>query len=210
MPGPRKVALVLLVLALWTQPARHPDAHAESAGGSRDAGYLSPVIDDGMTFPVARTHWYSLINFSNDWHAPRMRFEDGKWRQTGVHEGNDIFAEPGTPIRAVLGGEVERIGWTFYSGWRVGVRGDDGRYWFYAHLSDFAPGISVGRRMETGSVLGYVGNTGYGNAPGHSDEFIYHLHIGIQQPDGTWVNPYPLMRRLYAAAVRDARAGAEH
>jgi murein DD-endopeptidase MepM/ murein hydrolase activator NlpD len=168
----------------------------------REAGtYLPPVRSRGMVFPVARTDWYSVINFTDDWHAPRMRFTNGKWRQIGVHEGNDIFAEPGTPVRAVLGGRVERLGWTFYSGWRVGIRGTDGRYWFYAHLRRFAPGLGVGDRIAPADVIGTVGNTGYSNTPGHADEFTYHLHIGIQQPDGTWVNPYPLMRRLYDAAV---------
>ncbi|MEA2452621.1 MAG: peptidoglycan LD-endopeptidase LytH [Actinomycetota bacterium] len=164
------------------------------------APYLSPVQDQRMTFPVARSSWYSVINFADDWHAPRMRKIDGKWRQVGLHEGNDIFAEPGTPIRAVAPGRVENIGWLFYSGWRVGIRGDDGRYWFYAHMSRFAPGLTAGDRVDTGTELGTVGNTGYGNRPGHHDEFTYHLHIGIQTASGTWVDPYPLMRKLYRAA----------
>src|SRR5688572_22545146 len=100
------------------------------------ASYERPVIKDGLAFPVARSDWYSVINFANDWHDPRMRFIDGQWLQIGVHEGTDIFAEPGTPIRAVHPGTVENVGWTFYSGWRIGIRGTDGRYWFYAHMSD--------------------------------------------------------------------------
>lgn len=166
--------------------------------------YLQPVVDDsGMAFPVARSSWFSVINLRDDWHAPRMRFENGRWVQDGVHEGNDIFAEPGTPVRAVLGGRIEQIGWLFYSGWRVGVRGDDGRYWFYAHMRRFAPGLSIGDRVEAGTQLGEVGNTGYGEDPGHFDEFTYHLHIGIQETDGTWSNPYPLMKRLYSTAVAE-------
>ncbi len=165
-------------------------------------GYLAPVMSDGMTFPVARSNWYSVINFRNDWHAPRMRFYPGRgWIQDGVHEGNDIFAEPGTPIRAVLGGRVENIGWTFYSGWRVGIRGDDGRYWFYAHMHRFGTGMEPGARVEPGTILGEVGNTGYGEEPGHSNEFTYHLHLGIQEPSGEWVDPYPLMRDLYRRSV---------
>ena len=169
------------------------------AGGRQS--YLPPVEKDGMVFPIARTEWLSLINFKNDWLAPRMRFEGGRWRQVGVHEGNDIFAEPGTPVVSVLGGRVERLGWTFYSGWRIGIRGDDGRYWFYAHLSSYAQGLGEGDRVEAGQNIGAVGNTGYGNVPGHHDEFIHHLHLGIQEANGTWVDPYPLMRRLYRAAV---------
>lgn len=154
-----------------------------------------------MVFPIARSSWYSVINFTDDWHDPRMRYENGRWELVGVHEGNDIFAEPGTPILAVYPGRVENLGWTFYSGWRVGVRGDDGRYWFYAHMRRFAPSLSIGDRVGAGTLLGEVGNTGYGAVPGHDGEFTFHLHIGIQEPDGTWVDPYPLMRRLYRAAL---------
>lgn len=178
-------------------------AGAASSASARPAppGYVAPVAVNEQVFPVARSDWYSIINFSNDWHAPRMRLVEGRWKQVDVHEGTDIFAEPGTPVLATLGGRIERVGWTFYSGWRVGVRGDDGRYWFYAHLAE-PPTIAVGTRVEAGDPIGIVGNTGYGSRPGHKDEFTYHLHLGIQQPDGSWVNPYPLLDRLYRAATK--------
>jgi len=96
------------------------------------------------------------------------------------------------------------LGWLFYSGWRVGIRADDGRYWFYAHLGRFQNELEVGDRVAAGQPLGEVGNTGYGDDEGHDGEFTYHLHLGIQEADGTWVNPYPLMRRLYGAAVKRA------
>jgi len=95
---------------------------------------------------------------------------------------------------------VENVGWTFYSGTRVGVRGVDGRYYFYAHLSKVQPGIVVGRSVGAGTVLGLVGNTGYG-PPGHRDEFPPHLHFGIEV-GSQWVNPYPTLVLLYAASVR--------
>ncbi len=183
--------LVILICALGVAPVT-------SAGAAR---YRPSVVRNSMTFPVARTAWYSVINFSNDWHAPRLRLEDGRWRLVGFHEGTDVFAEPGTPVRSAAAGRVEAVGWTFYSGWRVGIRSSDGRYWLYAHLREFAPGISPGALVEAGTRIGEVGNTGYGNRPGHDDEFTYHLHFGIQESDGTWVNPYPLLRRLYETAV---------
>ena len=178
------------MLALATSPA-----HSGSS-------YRAPVRVDGEVFPIARADWYSVIGFKRDWHAPRMRLVGGRWQQVGVHEGNDIFAEPGTPIRAIHPGRVENMGWTFYSGWRVGIRGDDGRYWFYAHMRRFAPGLAEGRRVAAGETIGEVGNTGYGADPGHFDEFTYHLHVGIQEANGAWVDPYPLLRRLYDATVR--------
>lgn len=163
--------------------------------------YYRPVILNGMTFPVARSNWLSVVRFEEDWHEPRMRLIDGKWRLVGFHEGNDISAEKGTPVLSVAPGTVEAVGWTFYSGTRVGVRGSDGRYYFYAHLSAVA--VTVGAPVRAGTVLGRVGNTGYG-PPGHEDEFPAHLHFGIQEGAG-WVNPYPLVTKLYHHAVRATR-----
>lgn len=168
------------------------------------AGFLRPVATEGKVFPVARSNWYSVINFTNDWHDPRMRLIEGRWQQIGVHEGTDVFAEPGTPVRSISSGVIENVGWTFYSGWRVGVRGDDGRYWFYAHLSGFARGVAEGVRVAPGDRLGTVGNTGYGFRPSHRDEFTWHLHFGLQETDGSWTNPYPMLRSLYRAATKGA------
>jgi murein DD-endopeptidase MepM/ murein hydrolase activator NlpD len=167
--------------------------------------YYRPVIVDGFTFPVARTNWLSVIETGDDWHDPRFRLIDGRWQLVGFHEGNDIVAEEGTPVLSASGGTVEAVGWTFYSGTRIGVRGTDGKYYFYAHLSEVAPGVAVGAPVDPGEVLGRVGNTGYG-PPGREDEFPPHLHFGILGPSG-WENPYPLVRRLYRASVRRTTAG---
>jgi len=163
-------------------------------------GYYRPVVSGGKVFPVARSNYLSLIEFPNSWHAPRLRLVDGKWLLVGVHEGIDISAERGTPILSMGPGVVENVGWTFYSGTRVGVRGVDGRYYFYAHLSSVRQGIVVGARVSAGSVLGLVGNTGYG-PPGHRDEFPPHLHFGIEV-GALWVNPFPTLVSLYAVTVQ--------
>jgi murein DD-endopeptidase MepM/ murein hydrolase activator NlpD len=187
--------IVLACLCLAGTAAAHTQEIAP-------AQYQPPKAGAELVFPVARSDWYSVINFSNDWHAPRMRRVNGGWEQVGIHEGNDIFAEPGTPVRAITDGVVERIGWLFYSGWRIGITDDEGRYWFYAHLSDYGPDLFEGAQVTVGDHIGAVGNTGYGVRPGHRDEFVAHLHVGIREPSGEWVNPYPLMKRLYRNARR--------
>jgi murein DD-endopeptidase MepM/ murein hydrolase activator NlpD len=167
------------------------------------ATYYRPVITGGKAFPVARSNFFDILEFPNSWHDPRMRLVNGKWLLVGVHEGIDITAERGTPVLSMLAGVVERVGWTFYCGTRVGVRGTDGRYYLYCHLAQVAPGIAEGARVSAGSYLGRVGNTGYGTEPGHRDEFAPHLHFGIQAAnDGPWVNPYFTLRALYSATVR--------
>jgi murein DD-endopeptidase MepM/ murein hydrolase activator NlpD len=167
--------------------------------------WYRPVVEDGFTFPVARANWLSVIEFRDDWHDPRFRLTSSGWQLIGYHEGNDIVAEEGTPVLSATAGTVERTGWTFYSGTRVGVRGTDGKYYFYAHLSAIRPGISVGTAVRPGQVLGLVGNTGYG-PPGRDDEFPPHLHFGIEGPNG-WENPFPLVDRLYRRAVARTTAG---
>lgn len=166
--------------------------------------YYRPVVVDGATFPLARSNFLSLIRIQDNWHAPRLRLIEGVWQLVGVHEGIDISAERGTPILSMAAGTVESVGWTFYSGTRIGVRGSDGRYYFYAHLSTVAAGLEPGARVDPGTLLGRVGNTGYG-PPGHRDEFPPHLHFGIESGD-EWTNPYPELVTTYEAAVARNRA----
>jgi len=200
------VALLLLMSA-WA-----PGSSAWSASPSTpappaqfDPAYYRPVIIGGKAFPLARSNFLSLIEIHHNWHAVRLRLIAGTWLPVGVHEGIDITAERGTPILSMTPGVVENVGWTFYSGTRVGVRGADGRYYFYAHLSAVAPGLRVGGPVVTGQMLGRVGNTGYG-LPGERDQFPPHLHFGIMV-GSTWVNPHPTLISLYEATVAaDSRA----
>ena len=201
---------VRLGAALALLAAMHPSGTALATLRSPASGiapgpspsapaYYRPAILGGRAFPVARSNFLSLLEFGNDWHAPRLRFIGGRWRLVGAHEGIDITGEAGTPVLSMTPGVVENAGWTFYSGTRVGVRGDDGRYYLYAHLSVLGSAASPGARVAAGSPLGLLGNTGYG-PPGHRDEFPPHLHFGIQE-GSEWISPYPALSALYGATV---------
>jgi murein DD-endopeptidase MepM/ murein hydrolase activator NlpD len=181
--------------------ARSTRTSSSVLAATREAApaYYRPVLSAGKAFPVARSNFLSILEFPNNWHAPRLRLINGKWLLVGVHQGIDITAERGTPVLAMEDGRVENVGWTFYSGTRVGVRGVDGRYYLYAHLSAVQPEIVVGARVGAGAALGRIGNTGYG-PPGHRDEFPPHLHFGIEAGN-EWVNPYPTLVDLYRATI---------
>jgi murein DD-endopeptidase MepM/ murein hydrolase activator NlpD len=102
-----------------------------------------------------------------------------------------------------MDGLVENVGWTFYSGMRIGIRGVDGKYYFYAHTSEQF--VHEGQQVSAGDLIGRAGNTGYGPA-GTEDHFVPHLHFGIEVGD-EWENPYPELVGLYRAAVEAGREG---
>lgn len=114
----------------------------------------------------------------DSWHAPR----DGGRRR---HEGIDIFAPRGTAVRAATEGIVLRIGHGGLGGRSVWVLGPGGQRHYYAHLDRFA-GVFAGMRVQEGTLLGFVGNSG--NAKGTPP----HLHYGIYTVSGP-INPYPLL-----------------
>ncbi|OLN31456.1 M23 family metallopeptidase [Desulfosporosinus metallidurans] len=127
-------------------------------------------------FPVSGTTW-----FENSFGADR----EGGLRK---HEGTDLFGKEGTPIVSICGGKIEQLGWNRLGGERVGVRGDDGNYYYYAHLQFISPSLVKGNRIEAGDFVGSMGNTG--DAITTPD----HLHFGIELPNGQWINPYPFLK----------------
>ena len=77
------------------------------------------------------------------------------------------------------------MGWLQKGGWRIGIRSEQGGYFYYAHLSEYAPRMEEGKTVEAGEMLGYMGDSGYGEE-GTVGQFAVHLHFGIyiQTADG--------------------------
>lgn len=114
----------------------------------------------------------------------------GAKREGGArsHQGTDLFDKKSTPILSVCPGTVERMGWNRLGGERVGVRGDDGNYYYYAHLDTINQELYIDKKIKKGDLLGTMGNTG--DAVTTPD----HLHFGIELPNGEWLNPYPFLK----------------
>lgn len=109
------------------------------------------------------------------------------------HEGIDIFAPRNTAVIAAAPGYVFWIAENQGLGgnW-VMVAGAGGRYYYYAHLEAFAPGLYVGKRVETGDPIGFVGDSG--NAKGTPT----HLHFGVYEASCLFCprqaqDPWPLL-----------------
>lgn len=105
------------------------------------------------------------------------------------HLGTDIFPGRGNYVYAVVDGRLTSRVWNG-SGRNAGnawsLTGSDGTRYFYAHLADFAPDLSVGSTVKAGQIIGWVGTTGNASAA--------HLHFEIRPGGGSPVNPYPILR----------------
>lgn len=81
------------------------------------------------------------------------------------HQGIDYAAQSGTPVSAVADGRVTYAAWKGANGRLIVLRHGGGYETTYGHLSRFARGLSAGRRVSQGDVIGYVGSTGLSSGP---------------------------------------------
>lgn len=100
-----------------------------------------------------------------------------------LHAGVDFRAPVGTPIRAAGSGLVTDMRWGDGYGWFVRIRHERGYETVYAHMSGFADGLTPGRTVMRGDVIGYVGSTGSSTGA--------HLHYEVLR-NGFYVNPVTL------------------
>lgn len=99
-----------------------------------------------------------------------------------MHEGVDVYAPQGTPVRAMKSGRVEHAGsWGAY-GLSVMISHGSNVRTLYAHLSRID--VSQGERVSGGQEIGAVGQTGNATGP--------HLHFEVWRW-GRAEDPVPLL-----------------
>jgi murein DD-endopeptidase MepM/ murein hydrolase activator NlpD len=138
--------------------------------------FARPIAADNVNWPLAE-YRYGGVFF-----APNV-----------VHTGVDIDAEEDTPILAAGPGTVVSADWGLFTevpgnitdpyGQAVVVRHDFGYkdqelFTVYAHMSKII--AVVGQHVETGDVLGLVGDTGATTGP--------HLHFEVRLGGNTFYN----------------------
>ena len=96
-----------------------------------------------------------------------------------MHMGIDIAMPMGTEIHSCSDGRVEASGFNDSMGNYVTVKANNGYTLTYMHMKERK--VEKGSIVATGDVLGLVGSAGDSTGP--------HLHLGIQNPAGDYINP---------------------
>ena len=169
-------------------PASLGDVFAELARTAAAVEVAPPEPDEW--FPVRGT-----IDFG----AYDARF--GAWRGGRRHEGQDVFADAGTPLVAIRDGSVVEIGDNGGRGNYVAIWSHEvDRTFVYLHMRAPTP-LAPGDSVEGGARVGAVGCTGscWGD----------HLHLEMRAGRGTTgrpLDPLPLLRRLALRPRREHSA----
>jgi LysM repeat protein len=135
-------------------------------------------VGQELTIPGGVTAWACPVPgavFFNDWGFPRS---GGRF-----HEGNDLFADRGTPVLAPVSGALQ-VKSGPVGGLKFRLYGEDGVTYVGSHLDS---AIESGH-VTAGTPIGAVGDSG--NAIGANP----HLHFEMHPDDGLAVNPYPVLK----------------
>ncbi len=158
-------------------------------------GYYSAVLSGLQYFPVPKLET-AEVTYADSWY--QLRTYGGNRR----HEGCDLMASNNKrgffPIISITEGVVEKMGWLEQGGYRIGIRTEEGGYFYYAHLFSFAPELQIGDTVLAGQLLGFMGDSGYG-PEGTIGQFDVHLHLGIYVNSSIGemsINPFQILKIL--------------
>jgi hypothetical protein len=141
---------------------------AAQAAGAAPGGPAAPIHASSFMllrsrFPILGAHRYG---------TGAARFGAGRAGHT--HQGQDVFADCGTPLVAAHSGTVKYAGYQGAAGNYVVIATGDGPDEVYMHLRDAAL-VTEDDAVATGQPIGFVGDTG--------DAVGCHLHFEMW-PDG--------------------------
>ncbi len=128
--------------------------------------------------------------WSDSWGAPRW---DGYYHP---HHGQDVLCPYGAPVLAVEAGTIA-YGYDSLGGNAAYLQRGDGSFWYYAHLSSYAPNLRSGMQVDKGEMIGRCGATGDASVP--------HVHFCFFTANHDAVDPMPSL--VHWLHVAEERAG---
>jgi hypothetical protein len=115
------------------------------------------------------------------------RFGDVNRFHPNGHTGIDFSLPEHSVLKAVSEGVVDRIyDGTGAIGKGLSIKFPDGSRAIYGHMSEVK--AKVGEHVDAGDVIGFSGNTGLSTGP--------HLHFGMKDGAGSFIDPTPLAGKL--------------
>lgn len=115
------------------------------------------------------------------------------------HSGIDLAIPENNTLRAIGEGVIDKV---FTGEGAIGkglsIKFDDGSRAIYGHMNEVK--TKVGEHVNAGDVIGLSGNTGNSTGP--------HLHFGLKDPNGQFVDPTPLAEKLSNISGNDVSQGA--
>ena len=204
-------AVVLMNLSTSPVPTQAPEERSMQKTESQSDGSAPETYSTGSTpssaFPSAPTISITpadlnALNIKNllipvAGVGPgqlRDSFQDAR-SEGRTHRALDIMAPRETAVLATDDGSVLKLHQSDRGGIMLYQSDPSGTYvYYYGHLMRYADGISEGKRVSRGEIIGFVGDTG------NAGSGNYHLHFGISKmtASGRWsggepINPYPIL-----------------
>jgi murein DD-endopeptidase MepM/ murein hydrolase activator NlpD len=167
------------------------------------AGDSLEGADGGTPAGLTKGPYFPVVTDNPDFGEGAARF--GASRGGHVHEGQDMFTKPGTPLVAVRDGIVidGAGGKSFYSyggGNSLVIYSPiDDRSYVYLHMLKPAR-VAAGERVQAGQVVGQLGCTGSCDGP--------HLHFEIRLgriaygQEGKPIDPLPYLQQWPGAPAQ--------
>lgn len=136
-------------------------------GGNLTLAFASPVIK-----PVIDVTTVELVQ-------KPIEFSYESRGLSWYHDGADLAAKTGTPIKPIMAGTIKEINRDYFGlGNHIIIEHGAGLESIYGHLSKIK--VEPGQKVNLNTVVGEVGSTGFSTGP--------HLHLEIHQ-NGNLVNP---------------------
>ena len=148
-------------------------APANPSVGAEPGRCPAPTLAQGRPTVAGARLRYPLTRWAGENSPYGWRYSSARaaWR---LHSGIDLISPPGTPVLAVLAGQVARV--DTISGYGLAVIVDHGNGWqsLYAHLQAVA--VRPCMVIRAGGQLGWVGHSGSASTD--------HLHLELRSGTG--------------------------
>jgi murein DD-endopeptidase MepM/ murein hydrolase activator NlpD len=180
-----RISQIQSMLATANHPAIAPTSGSATSGAVSAGSVVSGGSATGVRFAAALDAAVQPAGASGGWTAPaqgRVTSEFGP-RWGTEHEGIDIGAGAGAPVRAAADGVVRRASWYGGYGNAVIIDHGGGVQTLYGHNASLD--VRPGQRVSAGQAIAKVGSTGDSTGP--------HLHFEVEV-DGRKVDPRPWLK----------------